>query len=432
MDAGKGSAGPVATQYGALAVTWGTSFLFIKIGLEGLSPGQVVLGRLATGAVTLAVISAARRSRLPRDPVTWAHLAVVAVLLCDVPFLLIAWAEQRIPSSLASIYNAATPLMTVLWGLAVLPGERPHGRVWPGSSPGFAGVALVLGPWHLASRNQLLAQLACLAATACYGAAFTYLRRYVSPRGIAALPAATLQVSLAAVVALALAPWTANAPVRLSPAVTGSVLALGALGTGIAYVWNTAIVASWGATIASTVTYLIPIVGVVLGVAVLSEPLTWNEPAGAAIVILGILATQNHLARVARYIPLGLHRDVRAEAPPPAASSPAVPVAKPVRRRPVTTSKPFHQRRLGHAGLFSSWRCCPRRVRTRPCRADGAQPGRSPPRWPGPVLAWPGSPARAARPVRRRGLGRWQMAQLAGGNHRVAQDVGKWLRSTGE
>jgi drug/metabolite transporter (DMT)-like permease len=312
MDAGNGSAGPVAAQYGALAVTWGASFLLIKIGLDGLSPGQVVLGRLATGAVTLAAISAARRSRLPRDLVTWAHLAVVAILLCDVPFLLFAWAEQHIPSSLASIYNAATPLMTVLWGLAVLPGEQPTRARLAGLITGFAGVVLVLGPWHLASRSQSLAQLACLAATACYGAAFTYLRRFVSPRGIAALPAATLQVSLAAVVALvALAPWTATAPVRLSPAVAGSVLALGALGTGIAYVWNTGIVASWGATMASTVTYLIPIVGVVLGVVVLSEPLTWNEPAGAVIVILGILTAQNRLARVTRHIPRGFRRGGR-------------------------------------------------------------------------------------------------------------------------
>lgn len=293
LNAREGSAGPVAAQYGALAVTWGASFLFIKIGLEGLSPGQVVLGRLAGGAVTLAAISAARRSRLPRDPVAWAHLAVVAVLLCDVPFLLFAWAEQHIPSSLASIYNAATPLMTVLWGLAVLPGERPTRARLAGLITGFAGVLLVLGPWHLASRSQSLAQLACLAAAACYGAAFTYLRRYVSPRGIAPLPAATLQIGLAAVVAVALAPWTASAPAHLSPAVIGSILALGALGTGIAYVWNTTIVTSWGATIASTVTYLIPVVGVVLGIVVLSEPLTWNEPAGGVIVILGILTAQN-------------------------------------------------------------------------------------------------------------------------------------------
>lgn len=302
MDADDAPAGRVAAQYGALAVTWGASFLFIKVALEGQSPAQVVLGRLAAGAVTLAVISVARRSRLPRDPVAWAHLTVVAVLLCDAPFLLFAWAEQRIPSGLASIYNAATPLMTAMWALAALPGERPTRARMAGLVTGFAGVVLVLGPWRLTSSRQLLAQLACLAATACYGAAFTYLRRYVSPRGIAPLPTATLQISLAAMIALALAPWTATGAIRLSPGITGSVVALGALGTGIAYVWNTSIVASWGATIASTVTYLIPVVGVALGAAVLSETLTWNEPTGAVIVILGILTTQNRLTVVTRHV----------------------------------------------------------------------------------------------------------------------------------
>jgi drug/metabolite transporter (DMT)-like permease len=313
MDTGDGPAAPIAAQYGALAVTWGASFLFIKIGLEGLSPGQVVLGRLVTGAVTLAVASAVKRSRLPRDPAVWAHLAVVAVLLCDAPFLLFAWAEQHIPSSLASIYNAATPLMTALWGMAVLPGERPTRARTAGLIAGFAGVVLVLGPWHLASRSQGLAQLACLAATACYGAGYTYLRRYVSPHGIGPLPAATVQVTLAVGVAIILAPWIATAPVRLSPAVIGSVLALGALGTGIAYIWNTGIVANWGATIASTVTYVIPVVGVVLGVLVLSETLTWNEPAGAVIVILSILIAQNRLASVARRIPRPASRPARGD-----------------------------------------------------------------------------------------------------------------------
>jgi len=102
------------------------------------------------------------------------------------------------------------------------------------------------------------------------------------------------------------APWLAAAPVCLSPPVTGSILALGALGTGVAYVWNTGIVAAWGAAIASTVTYLIPVVGVILGVIVLSEPLAWNEPAGAVIVIVGILTAQNRLAAVTRYVPRGL------------------------------------------------------------------------------------------------------------------------------
>ena len=115
----------VLPQYIALAVTWGASFLFIKIGLEGLSPAQVVLGRLLTGALALAVISIARRQSLPRDPSVWVHLLVVAILLCVAPFLLFAWAEKDISSGLASIYNATTPLMTMLVSLAALPAERP-------------------------------------------------------------------------------------------------------------------------------------------------------------------------------------------------------------------------------------------------------------------------------------------------------------------
>lgn len=156
--------------------------------------------------------------------------------------------------------------MTALWGLAASPAERLTRAGTAGVITGFAGVVLVLGPWHLASRGQGLAQLACLAATACYGAGFTYLRQHVLTRGIAPLPAATVQVTLAAGIAAILAPWTATAPTRLSTAVFGSVLALGALGTGIAYVWNTSIVAGLGATVASTVTYLIPVVGVILGI----------------------------------------------------------------------------------------------------------------------------------------------------------------------
>ncbi|MCL2729276.1 MAG: DMT family transporter [Actinomycetia bacterium] len=294
-------AGRAAAQYAALAITWGASFLFVKIGLGGLSPGLVVLGRLVTGAAALAAVSAARKSRLPRAPATWAHLAVVAVLLCDVPFWLLAWAEQHIPSGLASVYNAATPLMTVGWSLALLPADRlTRGRL-AGLVTGFCGVVIVLAPWQLGGHRQSLAQLACLAATVSYGAGFTYLRRHVSPRGVPALPAATIQVTIAAVIALVAAPWAAGGtPVRLSPAVVASVVALGALGTGVAYIWNTRIVAAWGAATASTVTYLIPVAGVVLGIVVLSEPVTWNEPAGAVIVILGVLTAQGRLAVIAK------------------------------------------------------------------------------------------------------------------------------------
>lgn len=134
----------VLAQFAMLALVWGASFLFIKIGLEGLSPPQVVLGRLLAGAAALLVVSLARRQRPPREPMVWAHLAVVSVLLCVAPFLLFAWAEQHVPSGLASIYNATTPLMTTLIALLALPSERPTRTTLSGLLVGFAGVLVVL------------------------------------------------------------------------------------------------------------------------------------------------------------------------------------------------------------------------------------------------------------------------------------------------
>jgi len=288
-------------QFAALALTWGASFLFIAVGLQGLSPAQVVLGRLVAGAVALAGISLATRQKLPTEPRVWAHLGVVAVLLCVAPFLLFAWAEQSIASGLASIYNATTPLMTTLVALVALPQERPGRLRLFGLAAGFLGVLVVLGPWHGAGGGSLAAQTACLLATACYGVGFVYLRRFVSPRGLSSLSVATAQIGLGAVIMLILAPWIATGPVNLSPQVVVSVLVLGMAGTGLAYVWNTNLVAAWGAANASTVTYLTPIVGVSLGVLILAEPVTWNQPVGALIVVAGIAISQGRLDAVGHW-----------------------------------------------------------------------------------------------------------------------------------
>jgi len=157
----------------------------------------------------------------PREPVVRVHLAVVSVLLCVAPFLLFAWAEQHVASGLASIYNATTPLMTTLIALLALPSERPTRTTLSGLLTGFAGVVVVLGPWRGLTGGDGLGQAACLAATLCYGVAFVYLRRFVSPRGLAAIPVATVQVGLGAVIMLVLAPFTATAPVHLSWRVAG-------------------------------------------------------------------------------------------------------------------------------------------------------------------------------------------------------------------
>jgi drug/metabolite transporter (DMT)-like permease len=239
-------------------------------------------------------------------------LLVVALTLCVVPFLLFAWAQQYVPSSIASILNATTPLMTMLVAISALPSERPTRSRLTGLLLGFAGVFIVLAPWQdFEGGGELGGFLACMAATTSYGVAFVYLRRFVAPHGLPAVPVATVQVSLGAAVMLLLAPFTAFQPVTLTPGVVLSTLALGVIGTGLAYVWNTNIVTKWGATPASTVTYLTPLVGVVLGVTFLGEQLGWNHPLGAIIIILGILVSQERLR------PLLHHLRIRSRTPVP-------------------------------------------------------------------------------------------------------------------
>lgn len=293
------------TAYLLLALTWGSSFLMIKVALEGLSPAQVVLGRLGIGAATLCALMIATRRRWPREPRIWGHLSVVALLLCVIPFLLFAWAGQFLPSGLSSILNATTPIMTVAIGALLLPRERLAPVQLIGVLLAAVGVAVVMGAWKAVSDPAFIesipAQLACLGATACYGTAFAYLRRFVvGSHGYDALTISSVQVLLGAIAIGIASPLVATGPVTLSVPVVASIGALGALGTGVAYVWNTMIVANWGSAAASTVTYLTPLVGVALGIAVLGERLSWHEPVGGIVVIAGILVAQHRIRLPAR------------------------------------------------------------------------------------------------------------------------------------
>lgn len=288
----------MAAQFTLLAAAWGTSFLFIKIGLRGLSPAQVVWARMVFGAAALGILVVLQRRPVPRDPHLWGHLTVVAVLLCLAPFLLFAWAEQHISSGMASILNATTPLLAMLIAAMALPEEKFTRPKTLGLLLGFVGVVTIISAWQgLDVRHDALARLACLGATACYGLAFVYLRRFVAHRGIPAVSQAFIQVFAGAVLMLIATPWIAATPIHLDAGVVASMVFLGAAGTGMAYVWNNNVVNAWGATNAASVTYLTPIAGVALGVLVLGEPLHWNQPVGAVLVVLGILAAHGRLGR---------------------------------------------------------------------------------------------------------------------------------------
>ncbi|AYG03029.1 DMT family transporter [Gryllotalpicola protaetiae] len=280
----------------ALSLVWGASFLFMKVGLDGLAPAQIVMGRIWFGALTLAAVMTVTRRHWPRDPKLWGHMVVVAITFGVAPYSLFAWAEQSVPSGLASIYNATTPIMTLLLTPLVLRSERLSRAQSGGVLIGIVGVVVLSAPWQLIGSADLAGsvpgQLACLGATFCYGFSGLYLRRFVFGRGVDSLTLSAMEICLAAPIALLLLPFGGLQPVQVSAPVVLSIAALGVLGTGFAYIWYYRVLGEWGAARASTVTYLAPVVGVVLGAVLLGETVSWYEPVGGLIVIAGIVASQ--------------------------------------------------------------------------------------------------------------------------------------------
>jgi drug/metabolite transporter (DMT)-like permease len=288
--------------FAATALIWGTSFLFIKVAVGQLSPGYLALGRVGLGAVTLLAVLAVVRQALPRDPRLWGHLAVLAVFANTVPFTLFGYAEQRVSSVLAGIWNAAAALTTLAVTLIALPNERPTRQRVAGLVIGFVGVLVVLGVWRGVGGASLTGQLMLFGAVACYGVGFNYARWITSRWDESGVALSAGQLLLATVQLAVLAPLLSGAPPRLtglSGAVIASMAALGVLGTGLAFALNYHVIRVAGVTTASMVTYVAPVVAAVAGVVVLGERISWNEPVGGLVVLAGVALSQGLFGRYA-------------------------------------------------------------------------------------------------------------------------------------
>lgn len=303
MTARRPDSARVRVLFAAVSLAWGSSFLFIKVAGTGLSAAQVMVGRLVLGATLLVAIMTVTRRQWPRGRRIWGPLVLVSTFLCVIPFTLYAWAGQHIPSGLSSIYNATTPIATLLVSLALLPDERLTRTRTAGLLVAAAGVVLIAAPWNITvddhdSTTLLLAQLACLSANLCYAIAYVLTRRLLRAGTYDATTIAASQVTLAAILGLAISPLIGGLDaVHLNVPVVASMLALGLIGTGVVYIWHATIISAWGATVGSTVTYVTPVVGVILGILVLDETLHWNEPTGGVLVLAGVLISQGLLTR---------------------------------------------------------------------------------------------------------------------------------------
>src|SRR6478672_93411 len=292
---------PWQAKYLVLALIWGSSFLLMKVGLRTLAPLQISGLRIYAGTATLLALLAATGGRLPRERRTWGHLTVSGIFLTAMPFSLFALGEERVSSALAGIGNATTPIAALFFALLLLPSDRLSPRKLAAVLIGFAGVVVITQPWESSGRPDLLGFGMTLVAGACYGLGWTYNRRFL---GNADLGGLSMQTALLVVGSVLMAPvllvwwalhrdtyaapWSGHADPSgggwLTPLLC--VLVLGVVGTGLAYMLQFDVVRGAGATVSTTVTYLIPVVSVVLGVLVLDEHLAWPQLLGAAIVLV--------------------------------------------------------------------------------------------------------------------------------------------------
>jgi drug/metabolite transporter (DMT)-like permease len=271
----------------ALGCVWGASFLFIKVIVDEVSALELTAGRLAIGAVTVLAFMRARRMTLQWTPWLLPRVAMLAVLANIVPFALIGWAEEHIESGTTSVLNSTMPLFTACFA-AVLAAERLTPARVGGLVTGFLGVAVLTGDDVLRiTDSDALGKLAVIGSAAGYGATAVYLRSLL--RSVDAISLTALQVAFGAILAMPLVIVFEGAPdYSLSLEATLSLLALGVFGTGFGYIAYLWLIDATGSVRASLVTYIIPVVGLFLGWAVLDEGIGVNTIAGGAFIIAGV------------------------------------------------------------------------------------------------------------------------------------------------
>jgi drug/metabolite transporter (DMT)-like permease len=273
-----------------LCIVWGSSFLLIKVALREVTPLSLVSIRLGLATLGLWVIALLSKTRLPTDARLIAALFGLGIVNTTIPFFLITWGEQYIDSGVASILNSTTPLFTLILAHIFLADERITLPRLGGLLLGFGGVVLIFSRGLTVQGGQaaLMGQAAVIAASACYGVGVVFTRRCMT--GVKPLLIGVVSVTAGFFATLAATFLLEGTPqLTMSLETWAALLVLGLLGVSVAQVLFYYLIAEWGATRSSLVTYIIPVVGVTLGVLFLNESLDWRLFAGFAAILLGIL-----------------------------------------------------------------------------------------------------------------------------------------------
>jgi drug/metabolite transporter (DMT)-like permease len=282
-----------------LASMWGGSFLFIEVALRGMTPLWIVTGRCLVGGLVLLLVLRVRRRPLPGTRQLWGRLLLLGAMSNALPWGAIAWAQQSLPSGLTALLMALVPSSTLIVAVS-LRQERFTPTRLLGLLLALGGVGLTVVD-DLGNPDRVVAILAVVGATMLYACGAVYAKGRVSGQA-GPLAIATGQVLAASVLALPAALLFEPLPsvASFEPLVVASVLALGALGTGFAFLLFYMLIERVGATNTTMVTYLIPIVAVIAGAVLLGERLGWASLSGGALIGLGIWVAQRSSAARAR------------------------------------------------------------------------------------------------------------------------------------
>jgi drug/metabolite transporter (DMT)-like permease len=277
----------------ALGFFWGSSYLFIKIGVQTVTPFTLIAGRLLVGSLLLVVALRLSRATLPRDPRMYGHLFVMSLINIVIPFSLITWGETTIDSGLAAILTSTVPLFTIVLAALFLVDEPMRVNRVVGLAIGFIGVVAITAPsLDPSARSDLPGEIALILAAISYAAGNVYARRNV--RGLKPIIPPFFQVFFAFLVTGTLAVVFENPlAIDYQPSSIFAILWLGLLGSGLAYLVFFRLLAAWGSTRSSLVAYLLPVVGIVLGAVVLGETVPPEVVVGTALVVGGIAVTNS-------------------------------------------------------------------------------------------------------------------------------------------
>jgi drug/metabolite transporter (DMT)-like permease len=294
------------TVFVLLGLIWGSSFLWIRIAVQDIGPFTLVALRLLFGVLGLVAVMAYKKQPVPRDKKTLLSLAIMGVINTALPFTLISWGETRIESSLASILNGTVPLFAIIIAHLWLHDERITLARIIGLIVGFIGVVVLVGrDFDIESLGgNFLGQLAVIIASISYAMSATFSRKYL--RG----QVPVVQATMSLLVADALL-WLSLPPVqRFTPSLDApnhfptlpitwfAIVWLGILGSCVAYLLFFYLLNTWGVTRSTLVTYIFPVVGLILGIVFLDETLDWRLVVGSVLVVSGIAVVNLRPTRI--------------------------------------------------------------------------------------------------------------------------------------